>query len=71
MDDYTGSMALQKKYDATPLQVLTSKVMRARIVRLGKATGRSQAQVVRDILAVGLPLMEDAHGLENDGLGDE
>lgn len=59
-------MALEKKYDATPLQVLTDKVTRARIVRLKAVTGRSQAQVMRDILEVGLPMMEEMHGL-----GDE
>lgn len=59
-------MALEKKYDATPLQVLTDKVTRARIVRLKAATGRSQAQIMRDILDVGLPMMEEMHGL-----GDE
>lgn len=60
------TMALEKQYDATPLQVLTSKVMRARVMRLSRRTGRSQAQVVRDILEVGIPMMEEMHGL-----GDE
>lgn len=54
---------LQKKYDETPLQVLTDKATRARIRRLAKRTGRSQAQVCRDILEVGLPMMEEMHGL--------
>ena len=67
------TMALEKRYDATPLQVLTDKVTRARIVRLKAATGRSQAQVMRDILSIGLPIMEDLWGLEDldgdDGLG--
>lgn len=59
-------MALEKKYDATPLQVLTDKVTRERIRRLSRVTARSQAQVMRDILEVGIPMMEDIHGL-----GDE
>lgn len=59
-------MALEKKYDATPLQVLTDKVTRERIRRLSRVTARSQAQVMRDILEVGIPMMEDMHGL-----GDE
>lgn len=69
---YTGLMALEKKYDATPLQVLTDKVTRARIVRLKNATGRSQAQIMRDILDVGLPMYEEMHGLgePDDGLGE-
>lgn len=56
-------MVLEKKYDETPLQVLTDKATRARIRRLAKSTGRSQAQVCRDILEVGLPMMEEMHGL--------
>jgi len=65
-------MALEKKYDATPLQVLTDKATRARIVRLKTHTGRSQAQIMRDILDVGLPMYEEMHGLgsPDDGLGD-
>lgn len=63
-------MALEKKYDATPLQVLTDKPTRARIVRLKEATGRSQAQVMRDILEVGLPMMEELWGID-DGLGEQ
>jgi predicted DNA-binding protein len=63
-------MALEKKYDATPLQVLTDKATRERIRRLHRTTGRSQAQVMRDILAVGIPMMEDMQGLDR-GLGDE
>lgn len=54
---------LEKKYDATPLQVLTDRETRARIVRLKKHTGRSQAQIMRDILDVGLPMYEELHGL--------
>lgn len=65
-------MALEKKYDATPLQVLTDKVTRARIVRLKAVTGRSQAQIMRDILDFALPRMEELHGLGgDDDLGDE
>lgn len=64
-------MALEKKYDATPLQVLTDKATRARIVRLKAVTGRSQAQIMRDILDVGLPMYEEMQGLGDSGLGDE
>lgn len=66
-------MALEKKYDATPLQVLTDKATRARIVRLKRVTGRSQAQIMRDILDVALPMMEEMHGLGgvDDGLGEQ
>jgi predicted DNA-binding protein len=63
-------MALEKKYDATPLQVLTDTVTRERVRRLNRVTGRSQAQVMRDILEVGLPMMEELWGID-DGLGDE
>lgn len=65
-------MALEKRFDETPLQVLTDKATRARI-RRGKAkTGRSQAQILRDIIDFGLPLWEEAHGipLDPDDLGD-
>ena len=68
------NMALEKKYDETPLQVLTDKTTRARIRRLVKHTALpSQAAVVREILEVGLPMMEEMHGLGgvDDGLGDE
>lgn len=58
-------MPLEKLYDATPLQVLTSSEMRARIVRLKEATGMSQAAVVREILAVGIPMMEEMQGLSD------
>lgn len=65
-------MALEKRFDETPLQVLTDKVTRARIQRGKKHTGRSQAQIVRDILEVGLPMWEEMNGLGGrDGLGDE
>jgi predicted DNA-binding protein len=57
------TMALEKKYDATPLQVLTDKATRERIRRLARVTARSQAQVMRDILEVGIPMMEEMHGL--------
>lgn len=63
-------MALEKKYDETPLQVLTDKETRARIRRLKRVTGRSQAQVCRDLFDVALPMMEEMWGLE-DGVGDE
>ena len=66
-------MALEKKYDATPLQVLTDKVTRARIRRAKDKTGRSQAQIVRDILEVGLPMFEEMNGIpvDADGLGEQ
>ena len=67
-------MALEKKYDETPLQVLTDKQTRARIRRAKDKTGRSQAQIVRDILDVGLPMFEEMNGIpleDSDGLGDE
>lgn len=57
------AVALEKKYDETPLQVLTDRATRARIVRLKSHTGRSQAQIVRDILEIGLPMFEEMHGL--------
>lgn len=62
-------MALEKKYDETPLQVLTSKIMRGRVKRLARVTGLSQAAVIREILDVGVPIMEDLHGISDD-LGD-
>jgi predicted DNA-binding protein len=64
-------MALEKRYDETPLQVLTDKQTRARIVRGKNHTGRSQAQIVRDILEVGLPMWEEMNGLGDlSDLGD-
>ena len=63
-------MALEKQFDATPLQVLTDSETRARIQRGKTATGRSQAQIVRDILEIGLPMWEEMNGL-SDGVGDE
>lgn len=56
-------MPLVKKYDETPLQVLTDKMTRARIRRIKALTGRSQAAICRDILEIGLPMMEDLWGL--------
>lgn len=56
-------MALHKVYDETPLQVLTDKATRARVKQLKDHTGRSQAQIVRDILEIGLPMYEEMHGL--------
>lgn len=66
-------MPLQKKYDETPLQVLTDKATRARIRRAASKTGRSQAQVMRDILSVGLPMFEEMNGIAviHDGMGDQ
>lgn len=64
---------LEKKYDETPLQVLTDKATRARIRRLkDHGAAPSQAAVIREILAVGLPMMEEMHGLDriDDGLGE-
>lgn len=64
-------MALAKRYDETPLQVLTDKVTRERIRRLARHTGQSQAAVMREILTVGIPMFEDMQGLEPpDGLGE-
>lgn len=63
-----GNMALEKRYDATPLQVLTDKATRERIRRLSRHTGRSQAQVMRDILEIGIPMYEEMQGLG--GLGE-
>ena len=63
---------LEKKYDepAGPLQVLTDKATRARIRRLkDHGASKSQAAVVREILAVGLPMMETLWGLD-DGFSD-
>lgn len=62
-------MPLEKKYDETPLQVLTDKQTRAVIRYAAKRTGRSQAQVVRDILEVGLPMFCEMNGLDV-GLGE-
>jgi predicted DNA-binding protein len=70
-------MALEKKYDETPLQVLTDRETRSRIRHAAKKTGRSQAQVIRDILEVGLPMFEEMNGLglyegaDSDDLGLE
>lgn len=67
-------MALEKKYDETPLQVLTDKKTRARIRRAKNHTGRSQAQIIRDILEVGLPMFEEMNGIaleDSHELGDE
>lgn len=57
-------MALEKRYDSTPLQVLTDTETRDRIRALKERTGLSQAAVVREILAVGIPMMEELHGME-------
>mgnify|MGYP003451685122 CR=1 FL=1 len=59
---------LEKRYDepAGPLQVLTDKATRARIRRLkDHGAAPSQAAVVRDILDVGLPMMETLWGLDD------
>lgn len=58
-------MALEKRFDETPLQVLTDKQTRARIRRIKAHTGASQAQIVRDILDVGLPMYEEMNGLSD------
>jgi len=57
-------MALSKEFDSTPLQVLTSTEMRNEIRALKERTGLSQAAVVREILAIGIPMMKDLHGME-------
>ena len=54
-----------KLYDATPLQVLTDARTRSRIVRMKQVTGKSQAQVVREILAAGLDSYEIEHGVND------
>lgn len=59
-------MALVKKYNETPLQVLTDKATRERIRRLARVTGRSQAQVMRDILEIGIPMYEEMQGLSEE-----
>lgn len=59
-------MALEKKYDETPLQVLTDKGTRARIRHLSKASGLSQAQLLRDMIDYALPGQERLYGLEPD-----
>lgn len=56
-------MPLEKKYDETPLQVLTTKQTRARIKRLKDHTGLSQAAIVREILEIGIPMFEELAGL--------
>lgn len=60
-------MPVKKIYDETPLQVLTDKPTRARVRRLSEVTGMSQAAVVRSILEIGVPLMEDMWKIENEG----
>lgn len=66
---YTRGMALEKKYDETPLQVLTDKETRARVRRLAQTLSVtegqkvSQAEVMRRILAEGLPIYEKRHGV--------
>jgi len=57
-------MALVKEFDSTPLQVLTTTEMRNQIRALKERTGLSQAAVVREILAIGIPMMNDLHGVE-------
>ena len=59
-------MALQKQYDSTPLQVLTSAEMRERIRVVAKKAGISQAQLMRDMIEYALPRQEELYGV-----GDE
>lgn len=59
-------MPVKKIYDETPLQVLTDKPTRARVRRLSEVTGMSQAAVVRSILEIGVPLMEDLWKIEGE-----
>jgi predicted DNA-binding protein len=59
-------MPVKKIYDETPLQVLTDKPTRARVRRLSEVTGMSQAAVVRSILEIGVPLMEDMWKIEGE-----
>lgn len=62
------SMVLEKKYDATPLQVLTDKQTRERVQRLAAAMSEpgekvSQAELFRRILDEALPVFEARYGL--------
>lgn len=59
-------MPVKKIYDETPLQVLTDKPTRARVRRLSEVTGMSQAAVVRSILEIGVPMMEDMWKIEGE-----
>lgn len=61
-------MPLKKIYDATPLQVLTTKEVRDRIRGAAAKTGLSQAAVMRDILDHGLTSFEYRHGIFPDGV---
>lgn len=64
-------MPAKKIYNETPLQVLTDQKTRARVRHLSTVTGMSQAAVVRSILEVGLPLMEDVWKVEGPSGADE
>jgi len=54
-----------KKYNATPLQVLTDVEMREDIRRVAAQYGVSQAEMVRRVIAASLPYFdkEDANGV--------
>ena len=47
-----------KKYNATPLQVLTDTAMRDDVRRIAAQYGVSQAEMVRRVLAASLPLFD-------------
>jgi len=55
-----------KKFDATPLQVLTDVPMRNDIRRIAAQYGVSQAEMVRRVLAASLPLFDRENA---DGVG--
>lgn len=61
-------MVLEKKYDATPLQVLTDTPTRERIQRIAAAASEpgnkvSQAALFREALDIALPVLEERYGL--------
>lgn len=62
-------MVLEKKYDSTPLQVLTDTPTRERLRKLAEAMSQpgqkkvSQAEVFRKALEIALPVLEGQHGL--------
>lgn len=51
------------KYPGQPLQVLATEEMRARIERVARKDGVSQASVVRDILESGIARRERKAGI--------
>lgn len=55
-------MAVTAKY-TQPLQVVETQEKRDRVVALSDKLGVSQAQVIRDALDIGLPVLEETHGV--------